>query len=354
MEEKYIVCIPLGCGFNDTMCQIYEAYRFSIKTNRTLIIDTRLSGLADCMTNYMEIIDPSNKIELGLSDKKIQDLNNLSCFPVEFTGKIDWIFHRFWVSHPIYHYSTNQSEPAKKLVIINRIRSIFNLSKYFLIKLKKFTRANKILFLFNYRSIRNFNANIKLEELESNTASIIIHHMSGGGEESIEAIKLFKLKSEISKLILEKLASLGNNYDAIHIRHTDYTTNYKSFLQSIRQKLIGKKVLLCTDNYSVLNDAKNILNETDVFCFNDYYNFNEEDHNYYPLHYQWNLPTNKIYENNIVLLTDLIGLSRSTCLYYTDINQNLHKTTVSGFSKLADNLKNQKNILERWIGLSFN
>lgn len=351
MEEKYIVCIPKGCGFNDTMCQIYAAYKFSLETNRKLIIDTRLSGLADSLTNYMELIDPSNKTELVLSDKKIQLLNKLSCYPFEFTGKIDWIFHRFLAAKYNCQNQFNHSAKTTKSVYLIRIKSILNISKYILSTLKHFTLSNKILFFFNYFATKNFNSNIVLEDLKHSKTDIIIHHMSGGGEESIQAMKLFKLNNSIRKQILEKLKILGDDYSAIHIRNTDYTTDYKSFLESIRQKLVGKKVLLCTDNYSVVEYAKIVVNGSDVYSFNNYYNCKKEGNSYYPLHYQWHLSANEIYENNIVLLTDLIGLSRSTSLYYTGINNNLHKTTISGFSKLADNLNKEKEILERWIGL---
>jgi len=351
MEEKYILCIPKGCGFNDTMCQIYVAYKFSLETNRTLIIDTRLSGLADLLTNYLELIDPSNKIKLGLSDKKIKQLNKLSCYPFEFTGKIDWIFHQFLATQYNHRKQFDHSAKTKEPIFLIRIRSMLNLLKYIFSKSKHLTLSNKILFFFNYCVAKNFNANIVLEDLKHSNADIIIHHMSGGGEESIEAMKLFKLNSNIHKQVLEKLKNLGDDYDAIHIRNTDYTTDYKSFLESIRQKLAGKKVLLCTDNYSVVEYARIVLKESEVFSFKDHSNVKKEENEYYPLHYQWHLPANEIYENNIVLLTDLIGLSRSTSLYYTGINNNLHKTTVSGFSKLADNLKKEKNILERWMGL---
>jgi hypothetical protein len=95
MKEKYVLCLPKGCGFNDVLCQINEAYKFSKKSNRTLLIDTRLSGLADSLCNYFDLLIQDNRIKLNLKDEDLYKLNKLTCFPNEFEGKIDWIYHRF-------------------------------------------------------------------------------------------------------------------------------------------------------------------------------------------------------------------------------------------------------------------
>ena len=76
-SERFIICIPRGCGFNDAMCQISVAHEFSIKTNRKLIIDTRLSGIADDLSNYMILKDLSSEIVLKLSKSRLMQLNEM-------------------------------------------------------------------------------------------------------------------------------------------------------------------------------------------------------------------------------------------------------------------------------------
>lgn len=347
MEEKYILCIPKNCGFNDTMCQIDEAYKFSKKTNRKLIIDTRLSCLADLLSNYMEILDPSDNIELDLTERNIKYLNNLSCYPKELTGKIDSIFDSFSEGKSSSIYQSNR---AYKIFKPARIEYFINSQNYILELLKKTSIAK--IFTTYYKNIRSLNLLILNSPFFiNNEASVIIHHQYGGGEGSIQAIKLFKLKDDITKLMKNKLNTLGLDYDSIHIRNTDYKTNYVIFLQSIQSNLIGRKVLVCTDNYYVLESAREILKESEVISFNEYYNLNNDNQEVSPLHHcQKGLLQNEIFNKNLNVFIDLIGISKSINFYYTSLNKNRENTLISGFSKLGENLKNNKSLVDRWYG----
>jgi hypothetical protein len=194
------------------------------------------------------------------------------------------------------------------------------------------------------------NSNIEL--LENNNESLIVFHTFGGGEASIEALKLFKFKENISKVLLDKLIKLGNDYDAVHIRNTDYSTKYIDFLKSIQYKLINRKVLLCTDDFIVLNSAKEILFNSEIITYNNFYNLSNSKKHSYPIHYQWNLSKSKIFENNINMFIDLIGISKSKNYYYTNVNNST--VLVSGFSKLGENLKNNKELVNSLLGLDKN
>ena len=147
-----------------------------------------------------------------------------------------------------------------------------------------------------------------------------------------------------------KLNTLGLDYDSVHIRNTDYKTNYVIFLQSIQSNLIGRKVLVCTDNYYVLESAREILKESEVISFNEYYNLNNDNQEVSPLHYQKGLLQKEIFNNNLNLFIDLIGISRSINFYYTGLKENEHNALISGFSKLGENLKNNKSLVDRWYG----
>jgi len=338
MDNKYILCIPNSCGFNDVMCQIYVAYMFSKKTNRKLIIDTRLSGLADDLSNYMELNDPNTNIELNLNEKSIEYLNTLSCFPKELTGKIDTIY-------PVFKSVGKNIEFLYKFTYIKGI----NLHRYISFKylfnrlivgIKRSTRGKYFKKLYK-------NSNIEL--LENKNESLLVFHRSGGGEASIEALKLFKFKENISKVLFDKLNKLGNDYDAVHIRNTDYRSNYIDFLKKNQNKLIQRTVLVCSDNFNVVESAKEILKDSNIISFNKFYNLDINSNISYPIHRQWFLSENQIFENNINTLCDLIGISKSNNYYYTSINNST--VLVSGFSKLGENLKNNKELVNSLLGL---
>ena len=172
MKEKYVLCLPKGCGFNDVLCQINEAYKFSIKSNRTLLIDTRLSGLADSLSNYFDLLIPDQRIKLNLRDEDLFKLNKLTCFPNEFEGKIDWIYHRF------------AAVDSKKMDTWRYFNSIHNLLKllFYVFKNVKLNSISlKIKFIANYLNIRKNKFSIQFDNLETHPAELIVHHMSGGG-----------------------------------------------------------------------------------------------------------------------------------------------------------------------------
>ena len=340
MDNKYIICIPQLCGFNDVMVQIYEAYEFAKKTNRKLIIDTRLSGLADHLSNYMELIDPSNNIELALNEHHIKELNKYSCFPKEFTGKIDAVYNIFKSSQKNESFLFKYVYLRKKGVKRNLIKKVLFLYHRIMIEVKNRTITKKMSALRKSKG---------LELLVKNKEDVILYYSHGGGEASIEAIKLFKLKDSISKMILDKLQLLGLDYDAIHIRNTDYSTNYLAFLKSIQKKVVGRKVLICSDDFFIIDAAREILNESEIITFNNYYNADNKSNNSYPMHYQWTLPKNKIKENNLNIFIDLLGISKSTNFYYTKLETNINSVSISGFSKLGENLKNNQQVVKSWL-----
>jgi hypothetical protein len=290
----------------------------------------------------MELKDFSENISLDLNKKHIQHLNKLSCYPKKLTGKIDTIYNDFKetrkYSNYILRYNTLKANGFKNS-LINTF--LYYMNKIFLKIILKIKETNN--------SLKILDKKMDLELYLNNTENVIIYYQFGGGEDSIEAIKLFKIKESIKNLIINKINSLGIEYDSVHIRNTDYSTDYILFLQSIHKKLIGRKVLLCTDDSSVLEAAKEILNKSAIFTFQKFHNLDYKNKYSFPIHYQWHLSKKLIFENNINTLTDLIGISKSKNFYYTQLNKNKLNTLISGFSKLGENLKNNMQLTNGWL-----
>lgn len=339
---KYIVCIPRGCGFNDILCQIHEAHKFAQTSGRKLIIDTRLSGLADNLSKYMTVVDSSELIQLHLTDEILVQINTMTCFPKEFEGKINWIFDRFWA------IESKKINAWPRFDFINRL---LNLIGYVLFNNQKSQKINKVKFLLDFLKIRGKDLRIDLKSQIENDAQVIIHHMSGGGEGSMRSIGLFRIKNEIRSKILFKINSIGDKYDAIHIRHTDYHTDFISFFKSIAPNLTRKRVLICSDNPYVLQKGSEIFKETEVISLNPKFVNDISKNKAKPLHFQWNMPTEQIFENNINMLSDLIALANATNLYIGKLENNIFNSEVSGFSKLALNLHENPSLVDNWIGL---
>jgi len=341
MKEKYVLCLPKGCGFNDVLCQINEAYKFSKKSNRTLLIDTRLSGLADSLCNYFDLLIQDNRIKLNLKDEDLYKLNKLTCFPNEFEGKIDWIYHRF---------AAIDSKKMNTWRYFNSIHNLLKLFFYVFNNVKLNTISLKTKFIANYLNIRKNKFYTQFDNLETNPAELIVHHMSGGGEESIETLSLFKLKNEIINKINLKIKFLGVDYDAIHIRNTDYKSEYATFLERVKMKTLGRRILLSTDNPDVIYLAKETMKQTEIVEIEKY--FPKSKRKSSPLHFQWGMSKETIQLNNIIMLADLIGMAKSKNLFYPNLTENIHLARFSGFSLLAENLKSRPVLIDQLMGVN--
>lgn len=341
MSEKFVLCIPRGCGFNDVLCQISEAHTFALKTNRKLIIDTRLSGLADDFSNYVISKDPS--IEIELSNSRLAQLNSLSCYPNELEGRIDLLYHKFLAVE------------SKKVSLWRHFNTLNNFSKFITYLIKPtfhYLKFNRIAFFFDYIRIRKKTFHIELEDHRNDSVDVLVYFRSGGGLDSLRSIDLFKLRPEISLEIENRLKHVGEDYDAIHIRHTDYQTDFESFLINVRDELRGRKVLLCSDNKSIFSFAASILEESIIIDNSNNSTKISISKKARPLHFQWNLPMKVRRENNINMLTDLVGLARSSRLFFPRIikwRDDPH-SAISGFSTLAEGLHKDPSLLNRWLG----
>lgn len=86
MEEKYLLCRPLG-GLNDILCQINYCYNYCIKFNRILLIDTSFlyehNSFSCSFDKYFDFIKKV-KIQIITNKEQIYDIigdNNKSVYP---------------------------------------------------------------------------------------------------------------------------------------------------------------------------------------------------------------------------------------------------------------------------------
>ncbi|MDR1911977.1 MAG: hypothetical protein LBQ52_06500, partial [Helicobacteraceae bacterium] len=118
------------------------------------------------------------------------------------------------------------------------------------------------------------------------------------------------------------------------IRHSDYKTDYKTFLAQIPND--DRKIALCTDSYEVQQYAKSFFGDR-VICVSDI-----PDTGGKPLHGNKNLDR---YQTNLTALSDLFVLASAKTLYITKTENGL----TSGFGSLAMNLNKRPKLVKRLI-----
>jgi len=171
---------------------------------------------------------------------------------------------------------------------------------------------------------------INFDHRKDHSAQVLVYEQMGGGYASLEALKRIALQPHVAKMIVTRLQALKAGYEAVHIRHSDYKTDFEAFLTRLRPLLRGQNVLICSDSAEAKGSAAGVLDpSTTVFSVSD-----TPDTGCVPLH--GNRDSDR-FSDNVDLLTDLLALSLARKLYFTRLaGQHVSKNKCSGFSRLAD------------------
>lgn len=277
-NDKYVLCRPQG-GLNDNLVQVTKCYFYAKKYKRFLVIDGETSSFLDNWSNYF----------IPLENIKFSDFSEL--------GSPDDIYPGF---------------------IANRLNSYR--IKYVGSDLKYVDTQNNKPVTFD------FSAQYKHK--------FLLHHAGGGGVISYKIFNQLILKKEIIDEFKEIYSKLGQ-YAAIHIRNTDYKTDYEGFLINFPKEKYHK-IIVCTDDSRCKEFAKKIFLDKFVNVTQIPNNNGERIHN------------NKKYVNyqlNKTVVLDLLFLAASTDLFILQLTGGGY----SGFSMLAKKLNENKNILNKFL-----
>jgi hypothetical protein len=283
LMKKYVLCRPRG-GLNDMLCQIQKCWDYSEKYGRILVIDAANSGFLDSFNNYFTLSSGA-KVEVAFDFPEGCDLSEASCVPNELTSRINE-YKAAYVSGQGY---VDQA---------SKVKIAFDLSK-------------------------------------DHVEDILIHEQCGGGVNSIKVLANFVLNPSLANLAHNKIKCFGS-YESIHVRNTDYKTEYESFFDEIEKASLGKNLVLCTDDYACQIYAIKLFKERLTLSSN-IPNLNGRS-----LHR--NPDINRL-QANYDSIVDLLVLACGSKLHTTNVTVG-HK---SGFSKLAANLQERQDIIEQLL-----
>ena len=275
--ENIVLCKPRG-GLNDILVQIEKCWKYAIEHNRCLHIDTSRSGLLDDFQNYFilpkGVFSGSPNLQPPFNCNPEFLSNNISDYPLNFNAE-----------KRNYTYTPN---------------------------------GELVTFDFS----------------RSHPHQILVHEQCGGGLDSFHALRKLNLQPKIASHIYKLVSELGE-YDAVHVRNTDYKTNYREFFSEIDKKL-GDRIVLCTDDFSCQKYAQSIWGNrlktvTDI-----------PETNGKPLHYNKDIDR---FSANLDAITDLILLSLGKNLFFS----RLENGYLSGFTRLANELHRRKDVVENLL-----
>lgn len=281
--SKYLLCRPMG-GLNDILCRIEACFSYAKKNNRKLILDTSFSGFLDDFSNYFSFKKYENEI-IFMKDLDDSFFENKTMYP-KIDLKISEIIPKWSMDHGKFVCS----------------------------------KTNTLL---------NFDFEKEYQE------EILLFQQPGGGINSVSLIKNLHFTKAVSDFIYEKMQTMPEKYDGVHVRNSDYKTDYISFFETIKESLKdGSNLLICSDDLSCIKYAKSFFSDkAEIFSIAEI-----PDTEGKPLHMNKNLNR---FETNLNCLLDLFALANAELLYTTNVT----KGFPSGFTRLAAALHKEKDIL---------
>jgi hypothetical protein len=297
VSERFLLCRPEG-GFNDMLCQIELCWRYAEAHNRTLIVDSTATVFGDVFGNYFRLADGQHA-ELQLTPERLQQLNAASVFPEAVQGRIDG-YTKIWSEHAWGFVDASSHEPL------------------------------------SFDNGRDY------------AQTVLLHQQHGGGTVSVDALRRLRLQPELAQYIRGRIAGLGADYDAIHVRHTDYITDLGQFFGSLAGKLAGRRVLVCSDNAEVIALARQTFKRAEIVTVSDVPDLGGR-----PIHLHGKAAGVPAFDLNRDMLTDLLALAASAHLYVSRVldgpGGRLPYQQLSGFSYLAMSLNQSRKLLKKLL-----
>jgi len=191
-----------------------------------------------------------------------------------------------------------------------------------------------------YEYIRGFcynSVSLSVNFNEEYSEDIILHNNCGGGTNGANMLSLLILNDYVIDSIKIRYTMIDKPYTSIHIRNTDYKTDYIAFSTQNNNTILEDNIFLATDSKEALVYFKNLKTNDKLYTF-----IKTLNNNNYPIHRVNNNNTGNVFIDTIC---DVILLALADKFVFPPKNY--------GFTKLAIQLFNNKNILHSFTKNKF-
>jgi hypothetical protein len=215
-KNRLLLCRPQG-GLNDILCQIERCCQYADRFRRTVIVDTNYH-CARAFKDHFSRYFVSLRAGLVLNADEIRDYtDDIDVFPNFITGKV----------------SSYYARPDKLKTDYIEEQS-----------------GRALTFEFD----------------KDYSERLLVHHASGGGTISLAALSRMRVHDAITDILWKRQRLIGPEYTALHIRNTDYRTEYEQPIVELKSKIRGS-LFVATDNRSTIEHCKSAFGTERVFSF---------------------------------------------------------------------------------------
>ena len=290
-HSRYLL-VRSKTGLNDTLSEIEKCLKYCERYDRRLVIDTEQSGIFYALSRYLEPLE-GGVAEFEFTSSHSSLFSGLSVVPSSLAGRLS-------------EYKTRWDPTVGSFV--------------------DEATGDKITFDFG----------------SDHSAELLVHEQVWTGRlQSLEFLKRCQFTEEVAAEIKRRLKRLdGLAYCAVHVRNTDYTTDYRRLFEELREIVIGVPVLICTDDSRVFAYAQSALPGSEVFRLASQSNSDGR-----PIH---RMRHENQHEVNIQMFTDLLALAQATNIFSANVDQIPRR---SGFTLLAMGLHANKQTVHQLLRL---
>jgi hypothetical protein len=301
-EERWLLCRPHG-GLTDTLTQMWNCFDYAKRYGRRLVFDGYRSGLLDDLSNYFSWAGDHSNAFLSLDSPALSHLNRLDCEIPSIKGRLE-----------------------KYAVLVGK-KMVPCIGE----KLVRYESVAGVPLTFCFE--RDYPDELLVHEQSSSVV---------GGGPKVAAMMLCELclTPRLVARCNAALDCLPDVFTAIHVRNTDYQTDYQPYLDELSSTVDGD-VLICSDDLRVREYAKMAFGKDRTFTVTDIPNTEGKR-----LHSNPALDVKDLFEHNASAFVDLIALASASKLYFTEVTRG----KASGFSRLANILNKDPALVAGLLG----
>ncbi len=182
------------------------------------------------------------------------------------------------------------------------------------------------------------------EEVAFDTTTVhgedLLVHSGDGSREWHRVWEWLRLRDDVREAVCAEVDRIGQ-YDAVHVRNTDYRTDYLQFFERI-DPLLGERIVLCTDDPRCREHAADLWGSR-VVATEYVENATEK-----PLYYRDDLDEETRRRVNRLTLTDLFLLASAQDLHVSRLAAG--SGSMSAYSRLAVYLHDHQDVLHQILG----
>lgn len=297
---RILLCRPHG-GLNDSLCRISHCWDYAMRFGRHLLIDTSRCALRVPLDELFELVDGNAPVSCVRDPSVWGVLNAMRCRPAYIEGRVGGAGGITFPGAGTLGFERSHAPP-----------------RFAAVGTGDFERDH--------------------------SEQLLVYEGSGGGTASFDLLPQLRLAPDVRHRVQDAIATLEPGYSALHLRNTDYQTDYRTLLRRVSRMRIDGPMLVCSDDPRMVAYARRVLHNP-VLAFSGRARSRDATGAvHYPNSYSTELEAQTAVVDSIV---DLMALGNARRLFCGTVMSGL----VSGFSQLACHLCRNKGVADSLLGL---